>query len=116
MFIYHKNNHEIVAIWKDDSLIVHLDKPYKKTFYSNPPMDVNYGFLLFDGKKFMDNVPAYQEAQKELIKNSFEEYLSNGYLDTISGITMDANILDVLKVNGQYDLTSSLSIPVDGLS
>jgi hypothetical protein len=60
----------------------------------------------------MENIPAYKEAQKEIIKQSFTEYLSSGYYDKISGITMDADILDVLKVNGQYDLTASLSIPV----
>ena len=58
MFIYHKNNHEIVAIAKEDNLILHLDEPYKKTFYDNPPMDIKYEFLLFDGKKFMDNIPS----------------------------------------------------------
>lgn len=112
MFIYHKNNHEIVAIWKDDTLTLDLDEPYKKTFYSAPPMDINYGFLLFDGKEFSENIQAYKDAQKELIKQQHQDYLLSGYLDIFTNITMDADIVDILKVKSQYELSMSLGMPV----
>lgn len=112
MFIYHKTNHEIVAISKEPTLDLHLDEPYKKTFYDSPPMDVDYGFLLFDGIKFMDNIPAYREAQKEQIKQSHIDYLSKGHITPISGVCMDADILDILKLKSGYELSMSLGLSI----